>query len=55
MRPRFKTNRVGTSGVYRSSEINKEVQPYIKVFGRLLPLTPIEVKIYESKTEIIWK
>lgn len=36
-------------------EIVLKKTAYIKVFGRLVPLTSVEIPLYEGKTEIIWK
>lgn len=36
-------------------EIVVKKTAYIKVFGRFVPLTSVEIPLYEGKTEIIWK
>lgn len=36
-------------------EIVLKKTAYIKVFGRLIPLTSIEIPLYEGKTEIVWQ
>lgn len=36
-------------------EIVLKKTAYIKVFGRFVPLTSVEIPLYEGKTEIIWK
>ena len=36
-------------------EIVLKKTAYIKVFGRLIPLTSVEIPLYEGKTEIVWR
>lgn len=36
-------------------EIVLKKTAYIKVFGKFVPLTSVEIPLYEGKTEIIWK
>ena len=36
-------------------EIVVKKTAYIKVFGKFVPLTSVEIPLYEGKTEIIWK
>lgn len=36
-------------------EIVLKKTAYIKVFGRLVPLTSVEIPLYEGKTEIVWQ
>ena len=36
-------------------EIVLKKTAYIKVFGRLIPLTSVEIPLYEGKTEIVWQ
>lgn len=36
-------------------EIVLKKTAYIKVFGRFIPLTSVEIPLYEGKTEIVWQ
>ena len=36
-------------------EIVLKKTAYIKVFGKLIPLTSVEIPLYEGKTEIVWR
>ena len=36
-------------------EIVLKKTAYIRVFGRLIPLTSVEIPLYEGKTEIVWQ
>ena len=36
-------------------EIVLKKTAYIKVFGRFIPLTSVEIPLYEGKTEIVWR
>ena len=36
-------------------EIVIKKQAYIKVFGKLMAITPSEIEIYETEMTIIWK
>ena len=36
-------------------EIVLKKTAYIKVFGRFIPLTSVEIPLYKGKTEIVWQ